>query len=202
LADLMRSMRELASFVQPGRPVHVGPEDLAGQVLLWPELLRRAGEPGELFDVGESKDPRVATLARIRHVVREARLQGPAIVVHLLPPYHPHAGPGEGPVVRATREVMARAGLEVRPFYPYITDASYLSWRAAPGESLECHMPAYGREYTLPVEAMRALDLDVVNLGPWGRDAHGLFERVRCDWAFGRLPALVAEVVKRALEAR
>jgi arginine utilization protein RocB len=47
---------------------------------------------------------------------------------------------------------------------------------------------------------MRALDLDVVNLGPWGRDAHGLFERVRCDWAFGRLPGIVAEVVKRCLE--
>jgi arginine utilization protein RocB len=63
------------------------------------------------------------------------------------------------------------------------------------------YMPSYGREYTLPLTAMRALDLDVVNLGPWGRDPHGRFERVRCDWTFGRLPGLVARTVKRSLEA-
>jgi arginine utilization protein RocB len=203
LSSLVRSMRELASWVQPGvalRGVLAGGENLEHQVLLWPELLRRAGEPGELFEVSESTDPRVATLARIRHVVREAKLQGPAIVLHLLPPYHPHAAPGNGPLVHATRTVMEREGLEVRPFYPYITDASYLAWRAEPPEALGRYMPCYGREYALPIEAMRALDLDVVNLGPWGRDAHGLFERVRCDWAFGRLPGMVAEVVKRSLE--
>ena len=141
----------------------------------------------------------MASLARVRHVVREARLHGPAIVIHLLPPYYPHAAPGDGPLVRATRAVLERAGLEVRSFHPLVTDASYLAWRGEAPEALERHMPAYGHEYTLPVDAMRALDLDVVNLGPWGRDAHGLFERVRCDWTFERLPGLVREVVKRSL---
>jgi arginine utilization protein RocB len=201
LASLVRSMRELASWVQPGAALHgvLAGGSLEEQVLLWPELLRRAGEPGELFALSESADPRAYTLARLRHVVREAKLQGPAIVIHLLPPYHPHAAPGDGPLVRATRAVLSREGHEVRPFYPYITDASYLAWRAEPPEALERYMPCYGREYALPLEAMRALDLDVVNLGPWGRDAHGLFERVRCDWTFGRLPGLVAEVVKWSL---
>jgi arginine utilization protein RocB len=199
VASLVRSMRELASWVQPDRPPPGFPQDLAGQVLLWPELLRRAGEPGELFELSESSDPRTVTLALLRHVVREARLQGPAVVIHLLPPYHPHAAPGDGPLVRAGREVMAGEGLEVRPFYPFISDASYLSWRGESPETLGRHMPCYGRGYELPIEAMRALDLDVVNLGPWGRDAHGLFERVRCDWAFARLPGLIAQVVRRSL---
>ncbi len=202
LAELLRSMRELASWAQPGVPVRAAPANGEGQVLLWPELLRLAGEPGELFEIGDSPDVRAATLARLRHVVREARLHGPAVVIHLLPPYYPCAEPGKGPLVRAVRGVMARAGLEVRPFHPLVTDASYLAWRGEPPEVLERHMPAYGREYALPLEAMRALDLDVVNLGPWGRDPHGRFERVRCDWTFGRLPGLVAETVKRSLEPR
>ncbi len=201
LSSLVRSMRELASWVQPGVALHgvLAGGSLEDQVVVWPDLLRRAGEPGELFELSESGDARAGTLARLRHVVREAKLQGPAIVIHLLPPYHPHAGPGDGPLVRATRAVMADEGLELRPFYPYITDASYLAWRSEPAEALERYMPCYGREYELPIEAMRALDLDVVNLGPWGRDAHGLFERLRCDWAFARLPGLVAEVVRRSL---
>jgi len=202
LAELLRSMHELASWAQPGRPAPAVPAEAEGRVLLWPELLRLAGEPGELFEIGDTADARVATLARLRHVAREARLHGPAVVIHLLPPYYPFARPGVGPLVRAVREVMAREGLEVRPFHPLVTDASYLAWRAEPPEVLERYMPAYGREYALPLRDMRALDLDVVNLGPWGRDPHGRFERVRCDWTFGRLPGLVAETLKRSLEAR
>jgi arginine utilization protein RocB len=202
LADLLRSMRELASWARADLPPRPAPAGAEGRVLLWPELLRLAGEPGELFEISEVPDARVATLARLRHVVREARLHGPAVVIHLLPPYYPYAAPGSGPLVSATREVMARAGLEVRPFHPLVTDASYLAWRAEPPDVLGRYMPSYAREYTLPLEAMRALDLDVVNLGPWGRDPHGRFERVRCDWTFGRLPGLVAETVKRSLEPR
>jgi arginine utilization protein RocB len=202
LAELLRSMGELASWAQPGLPPRFAPVDPDGQVLLWPELLRLAGEPGELFEISDAPDARVATLARLRHVVREARLHGPAVIIHLLPPYYPYAAPGVGPLVRAVREVMAREGLEVRPFHPLVTDASYLAWRAEPSDVLARYMPSYGREYALPLEAMCALDLDVVNLGPWGRDPHGRFERVRCDWTFGRLPGLVAETVKRSLEPR
>jgi arginine utilization protein RocB len=202
LAELLRSMRELASWAQPGLPLRSAAADPDGQALLWPELLRLAGDPGELFEISEASDARAATLARLRHVVRESRLHGPAVVIHLLPPYYPYSAPGDGPLVRAVREVMAREGLEVRPSHPLVTGASYLAWRAEPPGVLERYMPSYGREYTLPLEAMRALDLDVVNLGPWGRDPHGRFERVRCDWTFGRLPRLVAETVKRSLEPR
>jgi len=41
----------------------------------------------------------------------------------------------------------------------------------------------------------------VVNLGPWGRDAHGLFERVYAPYAFETLPRLLAEIVRGALKA-
>ena len=46
---------------------------------------------------------------------------------------------------------------------------------------------------------LATLDLDVVNLGPWGRDAHGLFERVHAPWTFERLPGLLADVAAAAV---
>src|SRR4030095_10055083 len=126
-------------------------------------------------------------------------LAAPAVVIHVLPPFYPHAAAGDGPLPRAAQNVLAREGLPLRPFYPHISDASYLAWRGEPTEVLRRHLPALGRHYALPAEAARALDLDVVNLGPWGRDAHGRHERVHAPYAFGTLPRLVAAVLRETL---
>jgi len=172
-------------------------------VLLYPELLERAGfSPNEdplAGDRESHRDARAATLERVRRLARAARLHGPAVVITLLPPFYPHAAPGEGPLCVAARRTLAREGLPVLPFYPHISDASYLAWRDEPESIVARAMPALGREYELPVGAAASLDLDVVNLGPWGRDAHGAFERVNVPYAFERLPRLIVEVVRATL---
>jgi arginine utilization protein RocB len=176
---------------------HAKPAAFAGgEVLTWRELEQRAGS-ADLF--AEDGEPRAATLARLRRKVREARLRGPAVILHLMPPYYPASAPGRGPLVRAARRVLEAEGVPVRAWYPYVSDASYLAWRSEPADALATWMPSWGRSYALPVEAMQALDLDVVNLGPWGRDAHGLLERVHAPWAFERLPALIERVAREAL---
>ncbi len=153
-------------------------------------------------DPARGLDAREATLDRLRRLGRRARLSGPAVVVYLLPPFYPHAGPGQSPFTIVVRDVLAREEIEVRPHYPYISDASYLAWRIGSAQEIARHMPAFGREYRPPVDAARALDLDVVNLGPWGRDAHGMLERVNASYAFERLPGLIARVVREALMPR
>jgi len=50
--------------------------------------------------------------------------------------------------------------------------------------------------YRLPLEAMRQLNLPVVNLGPYGKGAHQPGERVLMSYAFGALPQLVYEVIE------
>ena len=46
---------------------------------------------------------------------------------------------------------------------------------------------------------LRSLGLEVVNIGPWGRDAHGLCERVYAPYAFETLPRLIAEIARETL---
>jgi len=203
LAHLAWSMIELSNLTRH----HLARDlrtDAPDRVLTWPELLGRAGK-GPDFDPLEGaaiavEDSRGATLERVRRLAREAELRGPAVVIYVLPPWYPAAAPGDGPLPRAAREVLAREGIDMRPYYPHISDASYLAWRAEPVSSLAPLIPALGREYHLPAEEARALDLDVVNLGPWGRDAHGLYERVHAPYAFDTLPRLIAEVVRRTVE--
>ena len=63
------------------------------------------------------------------------------------------------------------------------------------------HLPGLGATYRVPQEDAAVLDLDVVNLGPWGRGAHGLYERVHAPYAFGRLPELIHAVAVAACRA-
>jgi arginine utilization protein RocB len=174
-----------------------------GLVLTYPELVARAGEVMATPTPAPSggSDAREVTLARVRRLVRAAELPAPTIVLYLAPPFHPHLPPGEGALTSAAREVLARGGHELKPFYPFITDASYLAWHAEPLAGLAKHMPALGAEYVLPAEDARALDLEVVNVGPWGRGAHGLFERVFAPYAFDTLPRLLAEIIRAALRS-
>ena len=174
-----------------------------GLVLTYPELAARAGEilAAPTPAAAGGADGREETLARVRRLVRLAELPAPAIVLYLAPPFHPHLPPGGGALTTAARTVLARGEHELEPFYPFITDASYLAWHAEPLASLAKHMPALGAEYRLPAEEARALDLEVVNVGPWGRGAHGLFERVFAPYAFDTLPRLLAEIIREALGA-
>jgi len=147
-----------------------------------------------------SLDARAATLSRLRRSCRAAGVTAPAVILHVLPPFYPAAAPGTGPLTRAARALGRDERLAVRDFYPFITDASYVAWRGQDLEGLAAEFPALGREYRLPWREASELDLDVVNLGPWGRDAHGLFERVRADFAFERLPNLIVRLIERAFE--
>jgi len=214
LRENSRGQHELRAWLDADAFDHPVEGDLGDRVFTYAELCELAGEapgsepseppapagtgPGE---AGSPVGARDASLERVRALARRAGLIGPAIVLYLLPPYYPHAAPGTSMFTRAVREALAgERGLAVRSYYPLITDASYVAWRAEPPEALSRHMPALGREYRLPVEDARTLDLDVVNLGPWGRDAHGLCERVYAPYAFERLPQLVWNVITRVSE--
>lgn len=212
LQSLMRDHLAFAASLDPERAARAFETDAAACVMTYGELLRRAGREAAddpLADpalVGTKasaldapRDARAATLARLRALCRAAGITGPAVVLHLVPPFYPHAAPGQGLLVQATRDALAgERGVSVRPYFPYISDACYAAWRAEPIDAVTSQMPSFGREYYLPARSAQALDLDVVNLGPWGRDAHGLLERVHAGYTFGRLPQLLWNVLNHA----
>ncbi len=203
ILETFRGVAERALQATP-RPASAAPPregTAASSVLTYSELSDRAGQPlGEdpLPSRPERADARERTLERVRRLAQRARIGGPAIVLYLLPPHYPSAAPGSGPLVEAGRRVAGRGGLSIASRYPFISDASYLSWRVELPRRLGEQMPAWGREYDLPIETIRMLDLDVINLGPWGRGMHGRFERVHAPYAFGTLPGLISQVIEEA----
>jgi arginine utilization protein RocB len=142
----------------------------------------------------DGRDAARSTLTRLRDLAARARLTGPSVVLYELPPHYPAVPPREGPLSRAATEVLSREGVEIRPFYPFVTDASLLADPLAPAFNVGAALPTLrtARKST-------GMEPDIVTLGPWGRGAHGAFERVNTAYAFEKLPRMIAAVARVAL---
>jgi len=125
----------------------------------------------------------------------------PVIIVHFLPPYYPH-GRVSGLDIKEARMIYAAMDAVKKTqttyatvakfFYPFISDLSYANAPAESAtESLRRNMPGFGNIYSLPLSEMRKLGLPVVNIGPFGKDAHKFTERVEKEYAFSVVPELI-----------
>lgn len=167
-----------------------------------------------------AQDLRELSHRLVARVAKTAGLKRPAVVVFFSPPYYPHSQPSDRTALQALARVLARlqaegdsplrrkldramAGaahpqLHLRGFYPYIADHSYVQLDEGGQRHLQTlvgNMPLFGRGYRLDFAAMAQLQCPVVNIGPWGKDAHGLAERVHTPYAFDVVPQLIYETV-------
>lgn len=150
---------------------------------------------------GESEQ-RQMSLKIVEALWNHSGLKGPAIVVYFSPPYYPPSFITEGEAgrndfVKSAIGVSGAFGLTVRKFYPYISDASYLRLANGGADGLGENLPQWGVGYSLPVDEMERLNIPVVNLGPWGRDAHKRTERVYMPYSFGTLPKIIEKTIRK-----
>lgn len=156
-------------------------------------------------------DERVFALRMVETLHSMWSNQDPVIVAYYSPPYYPHIYvKGETQLERnlldAVTEVIEETSsaydVKMKKFYPYISDLSYA---AAPQgvnavDSLTKNMPGFGTKYSLPLEEMQKLNLPVVNIGPFGKDAHKFTERLERDYSFNVAPKLVYETIIKLLK--
>lgn len=151
-------------------------------------------------------DSREYSLRATELLWQRAGLPAPAAVVGIASLYYPAVLPPEG--TAAGRRLLAACGAAARaeaaesgyaiglsPWFWGISDMSFLSGSDSP-EALAlvaANSPALGARYTVDSAAAR-LGVPVVNIGPWGKDAHRPTERVHTPYSFGVLPRLVWRV--------
>ncbi|WP_085523437.1 M20/M25/M40 family metallo-hydrolase [Tuberibacillus sp. Marseille-P3662] len=133
----------------------------------------------------------------------------PMIVLFYSPPFYPAvASHNHERIQKAIASLQAEAEQqfaikwEQQHFFPGLSDLSYTSLRedgASLGQ-LTGNMPLYGERYDLPVEALQKLDIPVMNVGPYGKDAHQWTERLNVDFSFGPLKRLLAHTVQELLK--
>jgi len=135
----------------------------------------------------------------------------PIVILYYSPPYYPHiyvngANQKEISLLESVSQAVESHdhGYKVinKKFYPYISDLSFVS---APQDekvlnTLTLNMPAFGSKYDLPIKDMQKLNLPVVNIGPFGKDAHQYTERIEKKYSFDVAPKFVYETVKNLLK--
>lgn len=194
-----------------------------GRVLTYEELyLKVKAEIGSQLDVridkltkdmlnDESIDQRDFALRLVEEVHSLWSNREPLVIVYFTPPYYPHIyvegkRANERVLLNAVEDAVKTTDSEYKlvykKFFPYISDLSY---GAAPKDdniisSLKNNMPGYGTKYELPLEDMQGLDLPVVNIGPFGKDAHKLTERIEKKYSFEVTPVLIYNTIMNLLK--
>lgn len=135
----------------------------------------------------------------------------PVIIVYFSPPYYPHIfveGKNRkekkllNSVNNALDVIDSEHKIVQKKFYPYISDLSYAS---APKDkniisTLKNNMPALGVKYDLPLKDLQKLDLPVVNIGPFGKDAHKYTERLEKNYSYKVVPKIIHKTIENLLK--
>lgn len=159
----------------------------------------------------ESLDNRMFSQKMVEKTQSLWKDQDPVVVVYFSPPYYPHIYiDGTNAKDKALIEAVENAvnttetdyKLVYKKFFPYISDLSY---GAAPKDpaiiaALKNNMPGFGTKYDLPLEDMQKLSLPVLDIGPFGHDAHKFTERLEKNYSFTVAPELVYKTVMNLLK--
>jgi arginine utilization protein RocB len=128
----------------------------------------------------------------------------PATVLLYAPPYYPAVNSSEDELVkRCVEQIMDNAkhkfGLTIKQIHYFngISDLSYVNYteQGDSGVTYEKNTPIYGDFYSIPFKAMRHLQAPVLNVGPFGKDAHKRAERLHIKNTFEEMPILLEEMI-------
>ncbi|MCR1821906.1 M20/M25/M40 family metallo-hydrolase [Terrisporobacter muris] len=158
-----------------------------------------------------SIDQRDFSLKMVEELHRLWSDKDPVVIVYFTPPYYPHIyiegkNKKETDLLDAVRDAVddtkTKYNIVYKKFFPYISDLSYGS---APQDveiinALKNNMPGFGSKYNLPLEDMQKLDLPVLDIGSFGKDAHKFTERIEKEYSFEVAPMLVYKTINNLLK--
>jgi len=155
-------------------------------------------------------DARDFALKQVEFIHKQSADREPVVIVYFSPPYYPHIHVSgettmEQNIIKATQEAVNKTNtpyqIVYKKFFPYIADLSYA---AAPSDekviaTLKNNIPGFGVKYDLPLAEMADLNLPVLNIGPFGKDAHQFTERLEKNYSFKVVPELLYKTISNLL---
>lgn len=184
------------------------------RVMRFQELLQYAEEKLGAAEVARLKqevllkddaDDREQSIGIVDSLMIECQELGPAVVLFYAPPYYPAVNTSNHPLVQDSIQFLQERAkvfdlpIEQVHYFNGICDLSYVHYidEADHWKAFARNTPVYGETYSIPFEEMRRLTAPVLNVGPFGKDAHQKTERVHVDSAFKEMPVLIEQLVKR-----
>lgn len=129
----------------------------------------------------------------------------PATVLFLAPSYYPAVNASDNPElqqkIKYIQEIFKSeydADAKQVHYFNGISDLSYVNYTGSEAGwmSFRENLPVWGEPYTIPFKEMQNLRAPVLNVGPYGKDAHKMTERLHKDSAFIYTPDVLRKLVK------
>jgi arginine utilization protein RocB len=88
-----------------------------------------------------------------------------------------------------------------RHFFPHISDMSFIAMNDDEDDIqvMADNNPAWGSKHYVDYDAVRQLNVPVINIGPYGMDAHKRLERTEMTYSFEIVPNLTRKVIEKLL---
>ncbi len=150
-------------------------------------------------------DDREKSIRIVDSLMIQCQELGPTMILLFAPPYYPAVNTSNDPLVIESIDLMKKIGieqfnLEVNQIHYFngICDLSYVSYEAeAEGWTVfEHNTPVWGDTYSIPFAEIQQLQAPVLNVGPFGKDAHKRTERLHTESAFVQLPLMLETLVR------
>lgn len=188
--------------------------DFEFEILLYDELVelvRPLVDVEALYQKLKNENPLMPaqelTVLLMTQLVSVLDAHYPIIVIGLLPPFYPVVDSDAyfDSVLRESVESKLNAldlSLVKDNYFMGISDMSYMKKMSHDPKSILKHMPLLDKMYCLDFDAISDLDIDVLHIGPWGKDLHQKTERVLIKDVTETVPALIQTVVETISKKR
>lgn len=147
-------------------------------------------------------DDRKKSIAIADQLMIHSHELAPATVLMFAPPYYPAVSSKENPVVQQIVTLLLDQAkkyeipLKEKHYFNGICDLSYCQKVSQAGwQAYEKNTPVWNKTYSIPFEEMAEISAPVLNVGPFGKDAHQISERLHKKSAFEEMPELLTEIM-------
>ena len=142
-----------------------------------------------------------STFLLIEKVLAYVPCENPVAILAFAPPYYPSVHHENSELV-ASLSAFAKANwqetYQEKQYFMGISDMSYVGNHLSEGaiQSLSANMPQWQGIYEVPFEDMKAIQMPMINIGPWGKDLHQYSERVYKKDVLKHTPRLLAQLLR------
>nr|WP_318538943.1 M20/M25/M40 family metallo-hydrolase [Terribacillus saccharophilus] len=143
----------------------------------------------------------------VKELVSMCHDLAPVIVLFYSPPFYPAVSSKNDVYIQTliadiqsdARSTFSTDLTEVQ-FFPGLSDSSFIGKPTSKTaiQDLISNMPLQQKGFTLPADLMKGLQMPVLHLGPYGKDAHQWTERLEVTYSFGKLPDLMERAIRFA----
>ncbi|WP_075983280.1 M20/M25/M40 family metallo-hydrolase [Bacillus massilinigeriensis] len=157
----------------------------------------------------EEWDDREKSLQMTDALMIQCQELAPAIVLFYSPPYYPSVNSSDSELIIKCLDFVKAQGLkkfnlpiEQIHYFNGICDLSYVNYQdnEEGWMTFVSNTPIWGESYSIPFDDMAKLQAPVLNIGPFGKDAHKRTERLHMKNAFEEVPALVEDLMRMLFE--